>query len=678
MGAGKFIKVKPAGGRTAARSLAARPPMRGGSELVLSKKKAKKVKEKAVRVRYSIGMKLVVIITFLLLVSLGSITYLVSWLVGQDVQVTAEDNNFTVNQRSASEAQTFLQTVHSASLMMIDILGEGESRSAQEQIENTFFRQNQSITALILVRSLSGERGNPALFTSVNRNRILVNEAFFVENEVDSSLVMSFINSDSERFASTISGGITVQNVTPRFTIPLLALFFPFQENGETYPAIVLFSPETLADTLGTGSNTSFLINGDDEVLVHPDTEMMNAGPSMAANSFVKEMRARTDRRFQTRFTNENGIQVFGAFQKLDIANAVVITSIPEDMVFEGVNRTTLRNLYLTAAVLSLSIMFIYLFSKTISIPLRRLTRAAGQIEQGTYEIDLKAQSRDEIGVLTTSFVEMGKGLAERERLKDTFGRFTNKAIAEQAMRGELALGGETKDATIFFSDIRSFTAISEKLEPDEVVGFLNDYMTRMVACVNKTGGVVDKFIGDAVMAVWGAPVSAGSPMADALACVKAALMMRTALREFNVGRGGDKKPIIKIGCGINTGPIVAGQIGSTERMEYTVIGDAVNLASRTEALNKPLGTDILITENTWNLIGRYLITEEMPPVSVKGKEKPVRMFAVVNLKSPAGTLQQRPATLDEIRAMLGIEAPDLSKVNMDAEEKKYKIGGKN
>jgi adenylate cyclase len=200
-----------------------------------------------------------------------------------------------------------------------------------------------------------------------------------------------------------------------------------------------------------------------------------------------------------------------------------------------------------------------------------------------------------------------------------------------------------------------------------------------MVECVGKTGGVVDKFIGDAIMAVWGAPISAGSAAKDAFNCVAAALMMRAALREFNSSRGGEKKPVIRIGCGINTGDVVAGQIGSDQRMEYTVIGDAVNLASRTEALNKPFATDILITENTWNLIGKYLITEEMPPVkALKGKEKIVRMFAVVNMRpkkeaSDRGAVSG-PQTLAQVRELLGIAAPDFNKVDVNAEEKKYEI----
>ena len=153
--------------------------------------------------------------------------------------------------------------------------------------------------------------------------------------------------------------------------------------------------------------------------------------------------------------------------------------------------------------------------------------------------------------------------------------------------------------------------------------------------------------------------------------------MMRSALQEFNKGRGGDKKPIIRIGCGINTGAVVAGQIGSTQRMEYTCIGDAVNFASRTESLNKPLGTDILITENTYELLKDKLLVEQMPSVTVKGKEKPVHMYAVINIPSaddiPGGG-KNGPQTLSEVRKMLGISEPDLNKVNVDAEEKKYKI----
>ena len=146
--------------------------------------------------------------------------------------------------------------------------------------------------------------------------------------------------------------------------------------------------------------------------------------------------------------------------------------------------------------------------------------------------------------------------------------------------------------------------------------------------------------------------------------------MMRIALYHFNENQIMHGRNPIKIGCGINSGPIVAGQIGSEDHMNYTVIGDTVNLASRTEALNKPFATDILITENTYKLVHDKIIAEEMPGVHVKGKTDPIKMYAVVNAKGVKG-----PKDIHKLREFLGWDEPELDKVNTDEEEKKYKIG---
>jgi adenylate cyclase len=613
---------------------------------------------KPARVRYPIGAKLVLIISALLLLSLGVITALVSVMVSGDVRVTAEDTNFNVNFRSAAEAESALERVRSNVLLLTDTLDSLEPYPALAQnAGELFFGWNQDIAAI-----LPAADGAPA------DGGALLNNAFFAANGLDAAQIAAFTASRQDAFRRCAEGETLLQNAAPDFGVPLLALFLP-RDGGY----LVLFSPESLAGSFGAGSNLSFLVNDAGDILVHPDDSLVMTGTNAAASPFVTLMRESGEENLQTRYTGEDGRDYFGAFHKLSLANAAVITNAEYGVVFEGIAATTRRNLYLTGAVLCIAVLCVWFFSASISGPLKTLAAAAGRIKGGEFELNLEAKTHDEVGLLTERFVEMGKGLAERERLRDAFGRFTNATIAEQAMKGELALGGETKLVTIFFSDIRSFTAISEKLEPGEVVEFLNDYMTRMVDCVEETGGVVDKFIGDAVMAVWGAPLSAGSPARDALNCVKAALMMRSALRDFNKGRGSEKKPLIRIGCGINTGDVVAGQIGSSRRMEYTVIGDAVNLASRTEALNKPLGTDILVTENTHDLIGSCLVTEEMPSIMVKGKAKPVRMFAVINI-TEQGTVKG-PGTLAELRRILGISAPDLD-TDINADEKKYKIQG--
>ena len=574
------------------------------------------------RVRYPIALKLIVIITVIVALALGATTAVVSWNVSQDTRITAEESNLALNTRSASVAESELSTVRANVFMLLDLVNSAGSQSVlTNQATSFFFERNQSMAAIVL-RNMSTGRDD----------RFYVNRRFFTSNEIDSSLVSDFMALNAEYLERASKGETFVLNGSSVFNQVVLAMIYPWKEEGRNQVAVIIFSGEKLMDTFSSSSvNSSFMTNHNGDVLVHSDYSLVQAGANLSSMPLVKESWNNQDSSRQIMFKDEDGKEYFGAYNHLSLADLCVYTTVATDVVFEPVYATVRRNIYLTLAVLFLSVIFVYFFSKTISVPVKKLTEASDQIESGNYILSLESKNRDEIGLLTRRFVKMGKGLDEREKLKDTFGRFINKEIAEKAMKGELALGGETKNVTIFFSDIRSFTAISEKLEPYEVVEFLNEYMTRMVECVNITHG------------------------------------------------GGDKKPIIKIGCGINTGPVVAGQIGSSSRMEYTVIGDAVNFASRTEALNKPLGTDILITENTYELIKEHVVVEEMPSVTVKGKEKPVKMFAVINMPRVTdipGAGPEGPKTMAEVRTLLGIPTPDFAKVNVNEDEKKFKIQG--
>ena len=620
-------------------------------------------KVQADRIERPIGAKLIIIITALLLLSLGAITILVSALVSNDIRIVAEDNNYTINRRSAQEAENFLTMVRSNTLVLLDTLNAmGFTSPVARLASDFFFERNQQIAFIGITRS------TPDGYTLV---RSLTNEKFFLSNELDFSVTGEFISVNQDNLERSCNGETLLINAAPVFESPVLALFYPWQETGEENAAIIFFSSNSLTETFATGANLSYLINSGGDYLVHADYELIRAGVNAASSPFIESILENPASDMQTLYRDSDDKRYFGAYRKI-WANSVVVTIIPYDVVFEGIVATTRRNIFLTGAVLFITIIFIWFFSKTVSVPLKTLAAAAVQIEGGNFELNLKPKTKDEVGYLTKSFQRMSGALG-------IFGRFTNREIAVRAMRGEIKPGGLPKHATVFFSDIRGFTEKSESFTKafgeeasNKIVFWLNEYFTRMVDCVEKTGGVVDKFIGDAVMAHWGTAYSAGSPEEDAFNAVRASIMMREALIDLNNKResGDIGNPLIQIGCGLNSGIVTAGQLGSEQRMEYTVIGDPVNLASRTEALNKPLGTDILITEDTYNLTGARFITEEMPSVTVKGKEKPVRIFAVVNLKDAEG-----PQTLSQVRSLLGIAAPDLEKVDVDSDEKKYKIG---
>lgn len=219
--------------------------------------------------------------------------------------------------------------------------------------------------------------------------------------------------------------------------------------------------------------------------------------------------------------------------------------------------------------------------------------------------------------------------ITNEKRLRGTMARYMTKEVADKLLEeGESALGGQITKASVLFSDIRSFTTISERLGAQETVRMLNDYFSIMVDIILDSGGILDKYIGDAIMAVFGAPFSGPE---DADNAVRAGIGMLTALRRFNQDREGLGLQPIQIGLGINTDEVLSGNIGSIKRMDYTVIGDGVNLASRLEGANKPYGTQLLLSEFTVReLKGTYTL-REVDIIRVKGKSEPVSVYQVLD-----------------------------------------------
>lgn len=278
-----------------------------------------------------------------------------------------------------------------------------------------------------------------------------------------------------------------------------------------------------------------------------------------------------------------------------------------------------------TLVLLGLALYFASRFSRSVA----NIANAARSVKEGKYVDAPILRTRDELEALTLDFNEMVNGLKERDRLKETFGRYVTRQVADHLMKNEQCLGGELVPVTVLFSDIRSFTSISENMDPRELLDFLNEYFSGMVESVLQHHGVVDKFIGDAIMAVFGAPVPEPE---DPLHAVRAALAMRERLAQINEGFRARGLPEIRTGVGLHSGQVVAGNMGHSERMEYTVIGDTVNLASRLEGMTKELGCDVVISDDLYQQVKQYVRVEPLKLLKVKGRDQEVMVYRLIDL----------------------------------------------
>lgn len=281
-----------------------------------------------------------------------------------------------------------------------------------------------------------------------------------------------------------------------------------------------------------------------------------------------------------------------------------------------------------TSGAFALGLLASLFLAHGLAVPIRELVSGTNKIKAGNYEVKVPVRSRDELGTLATSFNEMTEGLALKDKYHNVLNLVVDPDVARELMSGKVVLGGEMRDATILFCDIRGFTALTQDMDPARVIHLLNEHMTELTKVVYAHHGVVDKFVGDSIMANFGAPKSYGNDAANAARCALAMLAARAKLNETSQYH-------IQIGIGLASGPVLAGNMGSADRMNYTVLGERVNLAAR--LCSCAARGEIIIGQFTREKLGDLAQVQPTAELLLKGFSHPVQAYRLLTVQ-PAKT----------------------------------------
>ncbi len=293
-------------------------------------------------------------------------------------------------------------------------------------------------------------------------------------------------------------------------------------------------------------------------------------------------------------------------------------------------------------AVIAVSLIAVVLLARSVNRPILDLALRVRRIEAGDYGQAVQVSGEDEIGQLAGSVNNMAKGLAEKEKVRDLLGKVVSHEIAEELLSKTIALGGEERIVTVLFSDIKGFTSLCENMAPEAVLTLLNRYLSEITEVIEANRGVVDKYTGDSVMALFGAPLNRPNDAQNAIATV---LSIQSTIATLNATNRATGMLEIGAGIGVHTGLVVAGNLGSQNRLNYTVIGDSVNLSARLEGLTRKYHVPNIVSDAT-RADAPGFVYRELDLVRVAGKKEPVRIFEVVGREGEVDA-----ATLSAVQA---------------------------
>ncbi len=574
------------------------------------------------KVRMPIVVKLVAVTVALLLLATVSIAFRSSYLFESISGPRERDANGVAAEAKAAQVNVLFDKYRDKTRLVASLLYKNYASEAEknESLLLSFYNDPE----LVAVEIFEIRDGKKQVVQSIEKSD------FLTQMNLTPDYLKKLRSLKPFPIASVFSGNVELRNSSLPNGAPLITIGLPFVRTDSgviTHVAVADLRLDGIQKPFSKITDRTFyLIDREGTLLAHPDDKLVLEAKNLKNSEIVQKTLASKVLQGETKFFDD-------ALQKSFIASfaqtqygPAVIAQASEDIILEPARYVRRQALFITGLVLSGAVFFVFLFSITLTNPIEKLVEVTRAVAAGNFDVHADIKSHDEVGELASSFDAMVDGLKERDKIKNVMNKFHGAAVTDDLMKGDLQLGGINKQVTVFFSDIRDFTKFSEGHTPEEVVQMLNEYFEIMVAIVTKNHGVVDKFVGDAMMAIWGAPKSTGE---DERYALKACLEMRQALEELNKIRMSRGQVEIKIGMGLNSGPAISGTIGSSERMEYTVIGDTVNTASRIESSTKAFGTDLLISGETLTRVEGKFVTEFAGAAEVKGKAEPLKMYKV-------------------------------------------------
>lgn len=559
--------------------------------------------EKAEETKTSVAGKMVTAAFIIMFAAVAVIVTLFSYNFKKNA--VAKEKEFTkeVNERityAVSETIDELKAKGSVVLKIND-----------ENLKAAFFTNNDDIIAVI---------SDDAELYNYN----YLNSSGIKESKIQEAIRVNKASANRAKYGKTC-----VKNVSHILGQRTAVLFAPL---GDKKYCSIVFAINSFDDIcLGKSDYVSYIVDKKGFILAGIDPQYVLTNQNLCDDPVVKNYLNTEGEKEHLEFTVDE--KTYGVLTETKNGEFAVITTYSISDSSKLTMFVSTEIICLTVVIIVVTMIFIWGLGRRVSTCSKALTEASKKIAHGDFNLNLKSKSRDELGTLTRAFDDMAKSLIIRDKAKRALGRFADESLEEKVLSGELKLDGENKFSTVMFIGIRNFNSLSKRFRPEELVAFLNNYYSLVEKVISECGGYIDKVMGDTLMATWGTPVSSGTPKQDAINSVNAALKLKTAIIDFNVELEVSGKPRVTVDCGLNTGSVVSGELGSDKNKSYTCIGPLVSVSADVEKLNVKYESSILITESTYNLVNEFVKVEEKHALYDSETEESIKLFSVTGIK---------------------------------------------